>query len=128
MAKQMACRLGLGLAAAALLSAQSANVAGPSAGLVFEKAGRTLRPVMGIPGSALIGDPIKLEFEASAVHMAPRQDAELTPHHAWTSAPLLFWFTSTRVHASADARAFRSPDAGARLTALLQRVAGYLSA
>ena len=87
------------------------------------------------PGKSVVA---KLTFDTvaprwtlwPAIHaaaVAPVQDAELVPHDAWTGACVLVWYSSTRVWMSADARAFRTVDARARLMALLQRVAGSLS-
>lgn len=51
-----ACLLGPGLFKPGL-RAQNSGLAGPQSGLVFDKASGTIRPVIGVPGSAHLGSP-----------------------------------------------------------------------
>ena len=66
----------LGLASV-LLYGQDGRVSGPTAGLVFDSAARGLRPLLGIPGSSTMGDPVKPDFDVAAAYLSPRQDAAL---------------------------------------------------
>jgi hypothetical protein len=59
----------------ALLPAQQSQITGPVTGYVFDSAARGLRPILGIPGASLLGDPLDFGFEVSSVSVAPRQDA-----------------------------------------------------
>jgi hypothetical protein len=70
--------IGTAALAAMLAQAQDGNVAGPTAGFVFDSAARALRPVEGIPGSALVGDALQLDYAVSSAYFSPRQDAALT--------------------------------------------------
>jgi len=58
-----------------LLPAQQSQIAGPVSGYVFDSAARGLRPILGIPGASLLGNPVNFGFEVSSVSIAPRQDA-----------------------------------------------------
>ncbi len=60
---------------ACCLFAQQGRVEGPNAGFVFDSGSRALRPVHGIPGAALIGDPLDFGIDVASVAVAPRQDA-----------------------------------------------------
>ena len=66
---------GLLILAGGLAFAQQGHIAGPVSGYVFDRAGRTLRPVVGVPGASVIGGPIDLGFPASNVWVAPRLDS-----------------------------------------------------
>jgi hypothetical protein len=59
---------------AALLPAQQGSVAGPVAGYVFDRSAQALRPVLGIPGAARMGDALGTGYRISAAWVAPRQD------------------------------------------------------
>ena len=61
--------------AAFWLAGQQGSVAGPVAGLVFDSSAHALRPIRGIPGASLMGDPVSLGFDLAAGWVAPRQDA-----------------------------------------------------
>ena len=65
------------LALAATLSAQQGRVAGPVSGWVFDPAGRVLRPVRGVPGAALFGDPVPLGIALSAAFVSPNADSAI---------------------------------------------------
>jgi hypothetical protein len=62
-------------AAAAYLAAQPGQLAGPVSGYVFDRSDRTVRPVLGIPGASLLGDPVSFGVEIAAAYVSPRQDA-----------------------------------------------------
>ena len=61
--------------AASLLPAQQGTLAGPVAGFVFDDSSHALRPIQGVPGASLLGDPIGFGFDLAAVYVSPRQDS-----------------------------------------------------
>jgi len=63
--------------AASLLYGQQGNIAGPSAGFVFDNTSHVLRGIRGIPGASLIGDPVDFGFEAAWVSVSPALDSAL---------------------------------------------------
>jgi DNA-binding beta-propeller fold protein YncE len=65
---------GMVLAASGLLYGQQGSLTGPLAGFVFDGAGRVLRPVQGVPGASLLGDPVSFGFDLAAVYVSPHQD------------------------------------------------------
>lgn len=66
-----------GLLLAGLAQAQQGQINGPISGYVFDRPARALRPVLGIPGASVLGDPVSFGFEVAAVYVAPRQDAAI---------------------------------------------------
>jgi hypothetical protein len=66
----------LGLAAPAAF-AQQGRVAGPVAGYVFDGGARVVRPVLGIPGASVLGDPVDLGMGIARASVAPRLDSLL---------------------------------------------------
>ena len=50
---------------------------GPRLGLVFDRAAGDLRPISGIPGAAIAGDPLTVGFMISRAEISPAQDAAL---------------------------------------------------
>jgi hypothetical protein len=68
---------GMILAASGFLAAQQGSLSGPVAGFVFDGPGRALRPVRGVPGASLLGDPVNFGIDVAAVYVAPRQDSAL---------------------------------------------------
>jgi hypothetical protein len=58
-----------------LLCGQQSQITGPVSGYVFDNSAHGLRPVQGIPGAALLGDPVDFGLQISSVAVAPRQDA-----------------------------------------------------
>src|ERR1017187_3333164 len=67
---------GLVLAASAL-PAQQGRLSGPVAGFVFDNSGRVLRPIQGLPGAALLGDPLSFGLDVAAAYIAPHQDSAI---------------------------------------------------
>src|ERR1035438_3480723 len=65
---------GLGLAASAL-PPQQGRLSGPVAGFVFDNSGRVLRPIQGVPGASLLGDPLSFGLDVAAAYIAPHQDS-----------------------------------------------------
>jgi len=66
---------GLALAVGSMLTAQQGSLAGPVAGFIYDSSGRALRPIQGVPGASLIGDPVNLGLDLSAAYISPRQDS-----------------------------------------------------
>jgi hypothetical protein len=66
---------GLVLAAGGVLAAQQGSLSGPVAGFIYDSPGRALRPIQGVPGASLIGDPITLGLDLTAASVSPRQDS-----------------------------------------------------
>jgi hypothetical protein len=64
------------LLASALLAVTgwAADLAGPVSGYLFHANSHSLRPVLGIPGASILGQPLDLGFETALVAVAPRQD------------------------------------------------------
>jgi hypothetical protein len=70
------CKIGIAVCiAAGLAGAQQGSVAGPVSGMVFDRSSHQLRPVLGIPGASLLGDPVALGLEAASAWVAPLQNA-----------------------------------------------------
>ena len=63
----------LGLAGAA--AAQQGTVAGPSSGVVFDRTAGALRPVLGVPGAATLGEGMALAYGVNWIAVAPRFDS-----------------------------------------------------
>jgi hypothetical protein len=102
------------LVTAAVLPGQ-APVSGPVLGIVFDQS-RGLRPVLGIPGAATLGDPFDPGFPVRAAVVSPSQDAALVLPHPppeGTEAPReLQWvrFDGSSVTAAPIEGAFAAPD------------------
>lgn len=58
-----------------LAVAQTGGLSGPVLGYVPESG--ALRPILGIPGAAVLGQPLALGFETALLSVAPRQDYAL---------------------------------------------------
>jgi len=69
-------RLVLVLTAAATI-AFPASLQGPRMGMVFDSSMRALRPILGIPGAAIMGEPLKTELDLRRVSISPQQDYAL---------------------------------------------------
>src|SRR5882724_3141352 len=65
----------------ALLTAPAAvypaSLEGPRMGMVFDTSIRALRPIFGIPGASIMGDPLKMELDLRRVAISPQQDYAL---------------------------------------------------
>ena len=55
--------------------AQQGRVGGPVAGYVFDSAAQALRPVLGIPGASVLGDPVNLGIGLTTAVVSPRLDS-----------------------------------------------------
>ena len=66
---------GIILATSGLLLAQQSRLSGPVAGFVFDGPGRVVRPIQGVPGASVIGDPLNFGFDLAAAYISPRQDS-----------------------------------------------------
>jgi hypothetical protein len=56
------------------LGAQSSWINGPVLGFVAERSGSFVRPILGIPGASILGEPLELGSEVRIVAISPRQD------------------------------------------------------
>jgi len=63
------------LAACSTLAAQQGSLAGPVTGFVYDAPARAVRPIQGIPGAALIGDPVSFGLDVHGAYVSPHQDA-----------------------------------------------------
>jgi len=68
---------GMVLATCGLLGGQQSKLAVPVAGFVFDGPGHVLRPIQGVPGASLLGDPVNFGLAVTAVYVSPRQDSAL---------------------------------------------------
>jgi hypothetical protein len=66
-----------GLLAAAPGYTQNASVAAPAMGFAFDANAAAIRPLRGIPGASLLGDPVDSGFAISLAAISPRQDFAL---------------------------------------------------
>jgi sugar lactone lactonase YvrE len=64
------------LVAPALL-AQQGQIAGPVSGYVFDRSAHVLRPVLGIAGASVLGDPVNFGIQPASVYVSPRQDSAI---------------------------------------------------
>ena len=55
----------------------AASIEGPQLGLVFDATHKALRPILGIPGAAILGQPLNLGVELNKIAISPRQDYAL---------------------------------------------------
>src|ERR1041385_552780 len=61
----------------ALAYAQQGQVAGPVTGYVFDPDAHGVRPVLGIPGASVFGDPLQFGFDVAFATIAPTADSAL---------------------------------------------------
>jgi hypothetical protein len=57
--------------AALIVQAQQFSLRGPVMGLGFDPAARAVRPILGVPGAANVGDPLDAGFELTRAAIAP---------------------------------------------------------
>jgi hypothetical protein len=69
--------MGLVCAGASLVRGQQGSIAGPLSGFAFDNSARVLRPIRGIPGASLIGDPIQFGFDLDSASVSPSLDSAL---------------------------------------------------
>jgi hypothetical protein len=61
---------------AVVLEAQTqSSINGPVAGYVFDKAAQSLRPILGLAGSSLLGAPVSFGYKVTAAFVAPHLDS-----------------------------------------------------
>jgi len=65
------------------------TLGGPRLGLVFDRAAGGLRPIGGIPGAAITGEPLALGFTISRAEISPAQDAALVVNARNSSVALI---------------------------------------
>ena len=75
-------------AALGALDAQPSALGGPSLGVVFDTRGQALRPILGIPGAALFGDPLTQASPLSSATVSMRQNIAVVNDGAWKAVPL----------------------------------------
>src|SRR5215831_9744405 len=51
---------------------EPARLSGPVIGFVFDGSARALRPILGIPGASLVGNPLDVGFALESGFVAPR--------------------------------------------------------
>jgi DNA-binding beta-propeller fold protein YncE len=66
---------GMVWAISGVLAAQQGTLSGPVAGFAFDRTGGVLRPIKGVPGASLLGDPIGFGLSVASVEVSPRQDS-----------------------------------------------------
>ena len=81
-------RLLLLTAAGTMLLGAQTPLAGPSLGFIFDARGQALRPIRGIPGASMIGDPLPSSSPFSAAAIALKQNLAIVNDGAWKSIPL----------------------------------------
>ena len=59
------------------LTLSAASIQGPQLGLVFDASHKALRPILGIPGAATLGQPLELGVQLHKTAISPRQDYAL---------------------------------------------------
>lgn len=64
-------------AGTSLVRAQQGSIAGPLSGFAFDNSTRVLRPIRGIPGASLLGDPIPFGFDLVSASVSPSLDSVL---------------------------------------------------
>ena len=74
-------------AGASLLSAQP-TTSGPSLGFVFDSRAQALRPVLGIPGASLFGDPLNPTTAISSAAISDNQALAIVNDGAWKAVVL----------------------------------------
>src|ERR1041384_649492 len=80
--------LGAGCMAAGFLCAQQGTIGGPVSGIVYDRTSHGLRAVLGIPGAAVMGDPIALGMEAANAWVSPLHNSAIVAGTDGT----LHWF------------------------------------
>lgn len=68
---------------------QQSTLRVPLLGFVYDETGHSLRPVQGIPGASVLGDPLDLGVEVAAAVVSPKQDYALV----LTAQPGDVWLT-----------------------------------
>jgi hypothetical protein len=100
------------LSTAGFVAAQDGVVAGPTAGFVFDSGSAALRPIRGIPGASILGDPVNFGFGIANAYVAPSQDsaivigADSSVHIFRISADAVTERTVSGIAAPPDAVAF----------------------
>lgn len=75
------------IAAGAVLLGAQTSVEGPSMGYVFDTPGQTLRPILGIPGASIFGDPL-ISAPLSVAGVSLRQNVAIVNDGAWKAIGL----------------------------------------
>jgi hypothetical protein len=75
------------IASGAVLLAAQTPVGGPSLGYVFDTPGQVLRPILGIPGASIFGDPVN-SAPLSVAGVSLRQNVAIVNDGAWKAIGL----------------------------------------
>jgi hypothetical protein len=75
-------------AAVAALNAQTPPLGGPSLGFLFDAHQRALRPVLGIPGAAVFGDPFAAPSHMTSATLSLRQNVAVINDGGWKAITL----------------------------------------
>jgi len=67
--------LGFVVLTAAMAAGQQGRIAGPVVGFVFDGSARAIRPILGIPGASVLGDPLAVGCDLSYAAVSPRLDS-----------------------------------------------------
>ena len=67
--------LALAIGVVSAVCAQQGRIGGPVSGYLFDGASHGVRPILGIPGAALLGQPLDLGFETAVASVSPRLDS-----------------------------------------------------
>jgi hypothetical protein len=78
------------------------TLSGPRLGLLFDRAAGNLRPLSGIPGAAITGEPLSVGFMISRAEISPAQDSALVVKARTSSVALVRAVGSDWVAASLD--------------------------
>ena len=94
-------------AVAALPVCAQSGIAGPVSGYVFDRSASALRPILGIPGAALLGEGLDVGSQITAAYVAPGQNWALA---ATAGGPVFFKLTSGAALRIAVAGVTASPE------------------
>ena len=76
------------MAAGAILLGAQTPLGGPSLGYIFDERGQTLRPILGIPGASLFGDPWATTGRISIAAVSAQQNVAIVNDGVWKAIGL----------------------------------------
>jgi DNA-binding beta-propeller fold protein YncE len=76
------------MAAGAILLGAQTPLGGPSLGYIFDERGQTLRPILGIPGASLFGDPWATTGRISIAAVSAQQNVAIVNDGVWKAIVL----------------------------------------
>ena len=83
-------------AGAVMLNAQT-PLGGPTLGFIFDAHGQALRPVLGIPGAAVFGDPLPAPSLLASAAVSMRYNVAVVNDGAWKALTLAAWGVTNTV-------------------------------